>query len=46
MTFPSRVDTSSTVIEIYDNKAKGAEIMVEMNDSENNKESLKPSMTK
>jgi replicative DNA helicase len=36
MTFPSRVDTSSGVIEIYDEKStKGAEIMVEMNDSEN-----------
>ena len=36
LTFPSRVDTSSGVIEIYDEKStKGAEIMMEMNDSEN-----------
>jgi hypothetical protein len=36
MTFPSRVDTSSGLIEIYDEKStNGAEIMVEMNDSDN-----------
>jgi replicative DNA helicase len=41
MTFPSRVDTSSGVIEIYDEKStKGAEIMVEMNDSENGTKNL------
>jgi hypothetical protein len=41
MTFPSRVDTSSGVIEIYDEKStKGAEIMVEMNDSENGAKNL------
>lgn len=41
MTFPSRVDTSSGVIEIYDEQStKGAEIMVEMNDSENGAKNL------
>jgi len=41
MTFPSRVDTSSGVIEIYDEKStKGSEIMVEMNDSENGAKNL------
>lgn len=41
MTFPSRVDTSSGVIEIYDEKStKGAEIMVEMNDSESGAKNL------
>lgn len=41
LTFPSRVDTSSGVIEIYDEKStKGAEIMVEMNDSENGAKNL------
>jgi replicative DNA helicase len=41
MTFPSRVDTSSGVIEIHDEKStKGAEIMVEMNDSENGAKNL------
>jgi len=41
LTFPSRVDTSSGVIEIYDEKStKGAEIMVEMNDSENGTKNL------
>ena len=41
MTFPSRVDTSSGVIEIYDEKStKGAEIIVEMNDSENGAKNL------
>ena len=41
MTFPSRVDTSSGLIEIYDEKStNGAEIMVEMNDSENGAKTL------
>ena len=41
LTFPSRVDTSSGVIEIYDEKStKGAEIMVEMNDSDNGAKNL------
>ena len=41
MNFPSRVDTSSGVIEIYDEQStKGAEIMVEMNDSENGAKNL------
>lgn len=41
LTFPSRVDTSSGVIEIYDEKStKGAEIMVEMSDSENGAKNL------
>jgi replicative DNA helicase len=41
LTFPSRVDTSSGVIEIYDEQStKGAEIMVEMNDSENGAKNL------
>jgi hypothetical protein len=41
LTFPSRVDTSSGVIEIYDEKStKGTEIMVEMNDSENGAKNL------
>ena len=36
MTFPSRVDTSAGMIEIYDEKStNGAEIMVEMNNADN-----------
>lgn len=36
MTFPSRVDTSAGMIEIYDEKStSGAEIMVEMNNADN-----------
>lgn len=36
MTFPSRVDTSAGMIEIYDEKStNGAELMVEMNNADN-----------
>ena len=39
MTFPSRVDTSAGMIEIYDEKStNGAEIMVEMNQAQNGEE--------